>query len=1048
MKLCQILTLAVSFAFPCVLFSQSTNASLTGVVDDPSKAVIPKVSVTAINTETGVKTQTFTNHDGQYVLTGLIPGPYRVELDKQGFKGIIEAGLVLHVEDAVQINFHMAVGSMSETVTVTAGSELQETTGAVSTVIDQTEIANMPLNGNSLATLFELVPGVVTNASGGAQSSGGGISVDGQRSTTNSLTVDGTGANIYMPTEYGYSNVTGAGIPVSASGGTNGLLPTDAVEEFRMQTSSYDAQYGRTPGGQIELKTRGGTNAYHGSLFENFRNQVMDAQDWFIAYDNDVYGENLTQSPLRMNDFGGTFGGPVLKNRLFFFVAHESLLMDQPQTPTTYDVPDQATLSSVAPVFEPFLSSYPSGNGGPDPSKPGSDFYIFQHSNTIADHTTSARIDADLPKNMHAFFRVNDAPSSLNDPFPNYGLLTGINILTVTSGLSSRLSPNTINEVTGSYSAYNTSFSNEPSALENSYIKAVSGLVNPSTTIVDFLPSAWPAVVTTSPETTSYLHQFNLVDTLTWSRRTHTLKVGMDYRRASNHISFTDALYLYAGQSLTDFQNGTLDSAQYLTHSGGTNFDISNLSLFLNDNWRIGTRLILDYGVRWEFDPPPQASSGLAFVAMQGDPNDPSTIALAPSGTTVYKTRFDNFAPRFGFAYTVRSGAQFATILRGGGGVFFDTGQGSAAANAAGLSYPYSLHSAVGTTQYSALNVSQLEAMAKVGLPQYQITLTDPDLVAPRTYNWSLTLDQKLGEATALSTSYVGNSAHDLLKENTFQGLSPTLTDSFGYLFVYTNGEQSSYNALQMQLRSRSTKQLSILASYTWAHALDNGSSDYESVAGYQKNYRADSDNDFRQVFSSAIHYSPNGFAGSRLLKIATGGWSLDTIGMLQSSAPWSVYSFSTTLVNPNLYNTYADVVPGVPTVVAGSQCAAETGFPCPGGKGLNPAAFAMAPGTRDGTSTRNGYRLFGLKQWDLSASRSWPLWESSQMSFRVDAFNVINTPNFSSVDDGVGDSTFGEAQSTYAGNFGGTSGNTGSLNQVFSNGAARSLQLSLKIKF
>ena len=134
---------------------------------------------------------------------------------------------------------------------------------------------------------------------------------------------------------------------------------------------------GALPVVKSEVKTRGGTNQYHGSLFENFRNQVMDAQDYFIGYDNAKYGEHLTQSPLRMNDFGGTFGGPILKNRLFFFVAHESLLMDQPQSPQTYDVPDQPTRASAAPVFQPYLNSFPLGNGGADPNNPGSDFYSF-----------------------------------------------------------------------------------------------------------------------------------------------------------------------------------------------------------------------------------------------------------------------------------------------------------------------------------------------------------------------------------------------------------------------------------------------------------------------------------------------------------------------------------------------------------------------------------------------------------------------------------------------------------------------------------------------
>ena len=150
------------------------------------------------------------------------------------------------------------------------------------------------------------------------------------------------------------------------------------------------------------------------------------------------------------------------------------------------------------------------------------------------------------------------------------------------------------------------------------------------------------------------------------------------------------------------------------------------------------------------------------------------------------------------------------------------------------------------------------------------------------------------------------------MKDSAYQGLSPNLTDSYGYLFVYANGENSSYNALQIQFRHQETNRLQVLASYTWAHALDNGSSDFESVAGYQDNYKADSDNDIRHIFSSAIHYTPQGLMGTRFLRGLTGGWSLDSIAQLQTSPPFSVYS-NNPVTDPNLYNTYAEVVPGVP---------------------------------------------------------------------------------------------------------------------------------------
>jgi hypothetical protein len=492
---------------------------------------------------------------------------------------------------------------------------------------------------------------------------------------------------------------------------------------------------------------------------------------------------------------------------------------------------------------------------------------------------------------------------------------------------------------------------------------------------------------------------------------------------------------------------GTLDFLHYFQLKDNPHISARNLSLYADDAWRVSDRLTLNFGLRWEYNPPPTASSP-GLLAMQGNPANPATIILAPQDTNLYKTNYHDFAPRLGFAYSVNNGSQFGTVFRGGGGVFFDTGQAAAGAEASQLQYPY-LYSTPYLTNipFAGLDVTKLVS-SSLPFPQGQLFLTDPHLNAPRTYDWSLTMEQKLGTNTSLATSYVGNRGGKLLKTNDYQGLSPSLAND---LVVTSNGESSSYNALQMQFRSRMSKRLNVLASYTWAHALDTGSSDFQSVGGFQKNYRANSDGDIRHTFSSAIHYSPKGFTSTPSLKVLTSGWSLDSIVLLQGAAPFSVYSFSAS--DPNLYNPYADVVPGVPSVIHGPECIVIQGG-CPGGKGLNPAAFVCAGGepcstsvTRDGTSPRNGYRLFGLTQLDLAVSRSWLLREGTSLSFRVDAFNVPNHASFSQPFTFWGAPTFGRATATYATAFGANSAG-GGLNQVFSNGGARSLQLNMRLRF
>ena len=1028
------------------LRAQSTNASVTGYITDPSKAVIVGAKVIVINVDTNVRYEGTTNSVGSYDVPALPPGHYRIEVEKPGFKTVVKSDLILHVQDTAAINFEMALGSASEIVTVRAGGlNINTESAAISTVMDRSLIENLPLNGNSLQTLFELTPGVVTNA-GGSQNYGGGFSVNGQRSTSNYLQVDGAGENIYVPGAQSGQAVMGSGVATSASGGTNGLLPVDAIEEYRIQTSSYSAEYGRTPGGQISIKTRGGTNQFHGSLFENFRNQVMDAQDFFIGYDNRTFGANLTQAPLRMNDFGGTLGGPLLKDRLFFFVAHESLFMNQPQQPTSTDVPDAATRSTAASAFQPYLNVFPRGNTnssqcvamGRDPAcdlaNPGSDIYDYSVSNLIRDHSTSFRVDAALPRGLQVFFRLNDAPSYLELPNPVNAFRSNINILTATSGLTWQISPKLFDQFTFNYSSNRNS--TVVIGTPKAYLQTVSQLADPSTLSVEFIGFQWPTLEAGGGSSVGQLHQINAVDTFTSVIGSHTLMAGVDFRRYDPSLLPLPAfLQLYTNFSSTSVQSGTLDAVLYGQVNNPPRISAMNTSLFVNDSWKAGGNLTLNFGLRWEYNPPPSASTP-GLLAMTGDPNNPSAIGLAPAGVALYKTRYNNFAPRIGFAYSMHGG-RFETVLRGGGGIFFDTGQAASASQAALVAYPYQVTTpeAFGIP-YSAVNVDQLKTQAASGLPQNQLFLTDPNLRSPRTYGWSLTLDQRIGADTGLSTSYIGNVGDDLVKESTYHGLSPSFADT---LYVFANGEHSSYNALQTQIRHRESSRLSLVASYTFAHAIDNGSSDFVGVGGFLKNYRANSDNDIRHVFSLASHYSPGGIKNNRFLKGLTSDWSIDPLVLLQSALPLSVYS--STAVNPDQFNEYADIVPGMPTTISDPSV--------PGGKRLNPAAFVAAPGTRDGTSARNGYRLFGLKQFDLGISRSWPLREQVRMSFSVEAFNVFNSPNFANVDTFLPDRTFGEATATYANTYGGgTNLSAGGLNSVFSNGGARSLQLALKIKF
>jgi len=313
--------------FPVLLSAQTGVASLVGTVRDPQGAVIPGVEVEATHIDTGVATNALTNDAGIYAFTGLQPGRYRLVVSKQGFKQVVIEDLVLSVQDKREQNFSLALGSASETVTVEASAVTIDTQDAsVSTVVDRQFAENLPLNGRSFQTLIDLTPGVVVTASNGSDS--GQFSVNGQRAASNYWMVDGVSANVGSSAWLGGNQIAGATGTTSVLGGTNSLVSVDAMQEFRIQTSTFAPEFGRTPGAQISIVTRSGTNQFHGSLFEYLRNDALDANNWF----NTAQSPPLPKAEERQNDFGGTLGGPIWKDKTFFFFSYEGLRLRLPMT--------------------------------------------------------------------------------------------------------------------------------------------------------------------------------------------------------------------------------------------------------------------------------------------------------------------------------------------------------------------------------------------------------------------------------------------------------------------------------------------------------------------------------------------------------------------------------------------------------------------------------------------------------------------------------------------------------------------------------------------
>ena len=298
-----IFLFVVSLFLGAPSIAQSPNGTINGIVLDSSGGVIVGAEIMIVNDATSVQYSGRTNGEGIYVVPNLPPGPYRLQVSKIGFKTLIKPDIVLNVQDALAINFSLPVGAASETVTVRGGASLLNTESpAVSTVVDRQFAENLPMNGRSFQTLIELTPGVVLTPSNG--NSPGQFSIAGQRTTSNYFSVDGVSANFGVGLSLS-ANGTGSGQAFSVLGGTSSLVSVEALQEFRVETSSFAPEFGHAPGGQVILTTRSGTNDFHGGIYEYFRNDVMDANDWFA----DQAG--VPKAAERHNDFGGYLGGRI-----------------------------------------------------------------------------------------------------------------------------------------------------------------------------------------------------------------------------------------------------------------------------------------------------------------------------------------------------------------------------------------------------------------------------------------------------------------------------------------------------------------------------------------------------------------------------------------------------------------------------------------------------------------------------------------------------------------------------------------------------------------
>ena len=1089
------------FLLSSCLAAQSTGATIMGRVLDPTKAAVFKALVEATDVETGVTYKTESNDSGLFTLPNLSPATYRVSVAKQGFRSIVKPDVVLHVQDVVALNFDLAIGSTSEVVTVSGGAPLVDTeSAAVSTVVDREFVENMPLNGRSFQGLIELVPGVV--ATGATGNNPGQFSINGQRSDTNGFSIDGVSANAGVNSS-GSIGGQGAGTVTNtaATGGFNSLVSVDALQEFRIETSTFAPEYGRTPGGQIAIVTRSGTNQFHGTAYDYLRNNYFDAKDWFSDH------QNLPQAPLRQNDFGGTLGGPIIKDKLFFFASYEGLRLTQSfPTASSDEVPSLcargdapciggavAANVNIQPYFKAMpLPTGPSVGGPNDP-----DFMLAPFSANLPSTSQldagSIRADFSINSKMTLFGRYNDSPTqaaAVN--FIGANQPTVVNTRTLTIGHTWTVTNRMANDLRFNYShteaGSSTVFSNfggavpAPSALEfpNSSFGA-------SDNAGVFLNWGFPLLYFPGQTASNKQRQLQAIDTFSYVKAAHQLKFGFDWRQLTPVFlgtPYTLRASYVVPQALVEKQivNGTFDHIEVDTEPGQT-YRFYNYSVFAQDTWKIASRLTLAYGLRWDINPAPGSPNGTpSYSLTHFDPTSPATLALttaAPfvnsAGTQIsvpppYNTQWSAVAPRLGFAYQLSADPRWQRVLRGGFGMFYDTGN-----DVSGLLFgPY-------TTQRSSTvpfgyvfplaNNNNCGNIPSPGAPANCLSpipvsltppffahtqTTAPNLSLPYVYQFNAAVEQAVGTSQSVTLTYVGAIGRSLLRTQTL-----TLTGAAAGIFpsgltVFDNGGTSDYHALQADYQRRLSHGLQVLASYTWAHSIDtasaytNGASGGGSASVNPAQDRGPSDFDIRDAVHAGVSYDfpvsskENGFARAIL-----GGWGLDSIYQFRTAPPFDLTEQATfdptTGINlidrPNYNGGPIWLYDGNPAD------AAICGGACPGGRVLNVSAFSAPPTGQQGNFPRNALRAFGLSQLDMTVRRDFALTEKFHLQFRADVFNILNHPNFAPPTGQVfRGASAGESSGSLATFLGG--GGHAGFNPLYNLGASRSMQFSLKLKF
>lgn len=1034
------------FTAPAALVAQET-ASLSGTVVDQSDAVVPEAEVTLLQTASGLTRRAVSDPAGVFGFDSLPPGDYTITVVKAGFKRLRLEHVPLSVRDRQTLRIELQVSEAAATaMDVTGEAEGVSTDISTGTAIEHGYSQDLPVNGRNVQALIRMSPGVIS-------AGGPDFNVNGLRSNTNYYMFDGVSANRGMGGGGPGGGMGGGpgrggmmGGPSMGGGGGPGLdsISLDSMQEVRVQTSAFAPEFGRSPGAQVSMMSRSGSNQIHGSLSEYFRNERMNANDWFA---------NSTAKPrgrMRQNRFGAVLGGPAVRDRTFFFVSYDGLRLQTPQTAIA-SVPDLRTRKSAPAALRAYLNAFPLPNGAAEDN--GAAGFAATFSNPSSSDGGSVRLDHRFNDRWNAFVRVSSAPSegvsrSSEMTSPNMSNSTDSKSLTATASVVTLLNVQATNDLRLNYSRSQMSSTSVMDDFGGAVPLKASQLlpsaVSPAKGSFS-LTAMGLSGYSVGSDMRSRQEQINVVDSLTRLGGKHHFKAGADYRRSmptNYHQTYSTTVTFngLAGDK-GSMTSGYATSAVVTSNEPAAYPLYVNFSLYGQDSFQATERTTLIYGLRWDVNPAPGVRKGPRPYAL----SDMSICAVTQS-EGLYHTRWFDIAPRLGLAYQMDPTPGREMVFRLGGGLFYDTGYGMSggAFNGAPYSSVKNLTSVVFPLSAANLKAPALPPTRPFG----QISAADASLKSPVVFQWSATLERGFGRGQMLSAGYVGTTGRRLLQTQS----TPSFSDAYDMLMQTTNGATSSYHGLQVQFRRRMSKSLQMQLGYTWGHSIDSASNDMGGMrmgfASFQEGNRADSDYDIRQNLSFSGSWSLP-YPKVVIIRTLFGDWHAEWVATARTPLPFDVQGISSTTSDTASSSSttprggvFAQIRPnytGKPVWIKDRSVA--------GGKRLNPEAFEVPDEYEQGNLARNSIRGFPVSQVDLSLRRQIVIRESWRLQLAAQAYNALNHPNFANPSQMesayMSSAKFGVATRMLNQGMGGGGGGS-----VYGNGGPRSVELTLRLQF